>query len=44
MYLPPKKLHYKPFTLNFIIYICIQNEISINPIHVGLYVGFGGIN
>lgn len=44
MYLPPKKLHYKPFTLNFIVYICIQKEISINPIHVGLYVGFGGIN
>ena len=44
MHLPPKKLHYKPFTLNFIVYICIQIEISINPIHVGLYVGFGGIN
>ena len=41
---PLKKLHYKPFTLNFIVYICIQKEISINPIHVGLYVGFGGIN
>lgn len=44
MHLPSKKLHYKPFTLNFIVYICIQKEISINPIHVGLYVGFGGIN
>lgn len=40
----PKKLHYKPFTLNFIIYLCPQNKISNNPIHVGLYVGFGGIN
>lgn len=44
MHLRPKKLHYKPFTLNFIVYICIQKEISINSIHVGLYVGFGGIN
>lgn len=42
--LTPKKLHSKPSTLNIIIYICIQKEISINPIHVGLYVGFGGIN
>lgn len=40
----PKKLHYKPFTLNIIIYLCPQNKISNNPIHVGLYVGFGGIN
>lgn len=44
IHLPPKKLHYKPFTFHFIVYICIQKEISINPIHVGLYVGFGGIN
>lgn len=40
----PKKLHYQPFTLNIIIYLCPQNKISNNPIHVGLYVGFGGIN
>lgn len=44
MQYPPKKLHYKPFTLNIIVYICIQNKISNNPIHVGLYAGFGGIN
>ena len=44
MQYPPKKLHYKPFTLNIIIYLCPQNKISNNPIHVGLYVGFGGIN
>lgn len=44
MQYPPKKLHYKPFTLNFIIYLCPQNKISNNPIYVGLYVGFGGIN
>lgn len=44
MQYPPKKLHYKPFTFHFIIYLCPQNKISNNPIHVGLYVGFGGIN
>ena len=44
MCISPKIIHYKSFTLNFIIYICTQKEISINPIHVGLYVGFGGIN
>lgn len=42
--IPRKKLHYKPFTFHFIIYLCPQNKISNNPIHVGLYVGFGGIN
>lgn len=41
---PLKKTHPKPFTFHFIIYICTQNKISKNPIHVGLYAGFGGIN
>nr|DAY86245.1 MAG TPA: hypothetical protein [Caudoviricetes sp.] len=40
----PKNIIIKPFTLNFIFYICIWQPISMSPVHLRLYPVLGETN